>query len=84
MGRNEVIIADINRHCKPNSILIIDAKGTLRRLNCPFKVIVIASVHQFRSNDVVDVVAVRLSSELLLLYVIRQTAYPYFLFQIKL
>ena len=80
MADNKRIIEEINRYCQPNSLLIIDRKGILRRLYCPFKVKVISHIHYLRMNDVVDVLAVKISSDLVLLYVIQQLAYPYFYF----
>jgi len=82
MADNKRIIDEINRYCLPNSMLIIDHKGILRRLYCPFKVKVIRHIHYLRMNDIVDVLAVKISSDLLLLYVIHQLAYPYYYFVI--
>ena len=80
MGKNDALIAAINKYCHPNSILIIDARGKLLRLYCPFKVMVIADIHYYKSEEIVDVMAVKISDELVMLYVIRQIAYPYYFF----
>ena len=80
MADNKKIIEEISRYCLPNSILIIDGKGRLRRLYCPFKVRVIKHIHYLRINDTVDVLAVKISSDLVLLYVVQQLAYPYYYF----
>jgi hypothetical protein len=80
MADNKKTIDDINRYCFPNSILVIDSKGRLRRLYCPFKVKVIKHIHYLRINDTVDVLAVKISSDLVLLYVVNQLAYPYYCF----
>ncbi len=77
MANNKRIIDEINRFCLPNSLLIIDSSGMLRRLFCPFKVKVIRHIHYLRMNDIVDVLAVKISSDLVLLYVVNQLAYPY-------
>jgi len=82
MSENERIIAGINAYCQSNSLLVIFSDGRLRRLHCPFKVIVISDTYTLREGDVVDVLAVKISSELLLLYVIHRTAYPYYHFLI--
>jgi len=80
MADNKRIIEEINKYCQSNSILIIDAKGRLRRLYCPFKVRVIKHIHYLRINDTVDVLAVKISPDLVLLYVVNQLAYPYYCF----
>jgi len=80
MGKNDALISDINKYCQPNSILIIDAKRKLIRLYCPFKVMAICDIHYLKAADLLEVVAVKISDELLMLYVIRQVAYPYYCF----
>ena len=82
MADNKRIIEEINRYCQPNSLLIIDSYGILRRLYCPFKVKVIHHVHYLTINEIVDVLAVKISSDLVMLYVVQQLAYPYYYFVI--
>jgi hypothetical protein len=43
---------------------------------------VIQQIHYLKLNDMVEVVAVKISQELLLLYVVKQWAYPYYCFMI--
>ena len=80
MGKNDALISDINKYCHPNSLLTIDARGKLIRLYCPFKVMAICDIHYFKADQIVDVVAVKISDDLIMLYVIRQIAYPYYFF----
>jgi hypothetical protein len=82
MGENHRTLKEINRYCSPHSLLIIDRKGVLRRLYCPFKVRAIADVYVYKEGDTLDVIAVKVSEELLLLYIIRHKAYPYYNFRI--
>jgi hypothetical protein len=84
MNDNKRILAAINEVCTPDSLLIIDKKGRLRRLYCPFKVITIYSFSFYSKNTLVEVVAVKVTPDLLLVYVIGQVAYPYYLFKIIL
>jgi len=84
MDDNKRILAAINEVCTPDSLLIIDKKGRLRRLYCPFKVITIYSFSIYSANKVVEVLAVKITPDLLMVYVVGQVAYPYYLFRIIL
>ncbi|MEI6435535.1 MAG: hypothetical protein WCP32_11870 [Bacteroidota bacterium] len=82
METNDKIIAEINMFCDPHSLLVIDVHGKLHRIYCPFKVIVIRNVYFLKTNEVVEVAAVKVSSDLILLYVIQKMAFPYSNFMI--
>lgn len=82
MGKKEDILIQINRFCRPDSLLVIDSQGVLRRLYCPFKVIVLIDIPLLKANDTMDVIGVKISTDLILLYVVRHVAYPYYLFRI--
>jgi hypothetical protein len=82
MDNNEDVLAEINLFCRSDSLLIINSTGKLQRLYCPFKVIVIRDVNLLKAKDTVDVIAVKISQDLILLYVVRHRAYPYYLFRI--
>jgi len=84
MGVNKQIIDEINRYCRPNSILVIGKDGVLRRLYCPFRVITLHGTQVWRKNQVVYVDAVRISDDLMMLYVIQKIAAPYYYFAILL
>ena len=81
---NKKILEEINKYCSPNSLLILDKHGVLRRLVCPFKVRVIIENPIQRKGLEVYVLAVKISDELLLLYLIDKTLFPYYLFAIIL
>jgi len=84
MDKNRKTLEEINRWCTPNSLLIIVKDGTLKRIHCPFRVLTIQVNRVAQLNQVVTVEAVRLSDDLLLLYVIQKTALPYHYFIIIL
>lgn len=84
MAGNNKIIAELNNYCEPNSLLVIDKDGKLRRLYCPFKVITLCTFHIYSSNVTLQVSAVKITLELLLVYVVEGVAYPYYLFKIVL
>ena len=78
--QNKKKIEDINKYCKPNSILIITNDGILKRLFVPFKVVCLVAVSSIQKDDVVVVSAVKISLELILVYVINGKAYYYYYF----
>jgi len=82
MADNKTILEEINKYCSPNSLLIIDRNGVLRRLVCPFRVIVIVETQVQRKGQEVYVQAVKISDDLILLYLIGKTLFPYYLFAI--
>ncbi len=84
MDDNKQLLAAINEHCSPDTLLILDKTGKLIRLYCPFKVMTIYSFSIYSANKVVEVLAVKVTPDLLMVYVVRQVAYPYYLFRIIL
>ena len=73
-------IEEIFKLCKTDSILIINKWGMLERRLCPFLVIVIKDVPPLNEGDVVWVAAVRMSLELIDVYIVHQKAYHHFNF----
>jgi hypothetical protein len=73
-------IEEIFRLCKTDSILIINKWGMLERRLCPFLVIVIKDVPPLNGGDVVWVAAVRMSLELIDVYIVQNKAYNYYNF----
>ena len=73
-------IEEIFKVCKTDSILIINNWGRLERLPCPFVVIVIKNVPPLVEGDVVMVTSVRMSMELIDVYVVRTKAYFHYNF----
>jgi len=75
-------IKDIFKHCKTDSILIINHIGHLERLDCPFYVRVIVDVHILKKGSVKAVKAVKMSLELIDVYIIESKAYYHFNFRL--
>jgi len=82
MSENRRVIDDINRYCHPNNILVIGKDGVLRRLYCPFRVITLHETQVSKQDQIVFVEAVRISDDLLMLYVIKKFAIPFYYFAI--
>ena len=75
-------INDIFKHCKTDSILIINHIGHLERLYCPFYVRVIVDVHILKKGSVKAVKAVKMSLELIDVYIIESKAYYHYNFRL--
>ncbi len=75
-------IKEIFKHCSIDSILIINHMGRLERLYCPFYVRVIVDVHPLKKGSVKSVKAVKMSIELIDVYIIESKAYYFFNFRI--
>ena len=73
-------IEEIFKLCKTDSILIINKWDMLERRLCPFLVIVIKDVPPLNEGDVVWVAAVRMSLELIDVYIVQNKAYNYYNF----
>jgi hypothetical protein len=73
-------IEEIFKLCKTDSILIINNLGRLERLPCPFVVIAVKDVPPLAEGDVVMVTAVRMSLELIDVYIVRTKAYYHYNF----
>jgi len=82
MNENErkKYIEELFKLCKTDSILIINKWGMLERRLCPFFVIVVKEVPPLVRSSVVMVTAVRMSLELIDVYIIKQKAYNYYNF----
>lgn len=79
MADNDIkrIIDEINKYCSPTSLLVIGKDGVLRRLFCPFSVLPIRNTQLGGIKQILAVDAVRLSNNLVMLYIIQKVAYPY-------
>lgn len=75
-------IKDIFKHCKTDSVLIINAEGHLERLWCPFKVLVIVDVHPLKKGQENAVIAVKVADNLVDVYIIEERAFYHYNFRI--
>ncbi len=73
--RKDQLIDEINRFCPTDSLLVVDRHGVLIRIHCPFRVRVTRSVGDFHTGQVVMVLAVKMSPDLKLVYVIGDKAF---------
>ena len=75
-------IEEVFKHCKTDSILVINKQGHLQRLQCPFEVLVIQDVGELRKGLICLVNAVKIDLALIDVYIIRNKAYYFFNFRV--
>lgn len=75
-------LEEILRYSHPKQLYIVDWKNRLVVLKCPFKVLVKRSVGQLKKRDIVEVDQVKVTMELITVYVIGNQVYFYYYFEI--
>ena len=75
-------IKEIFKYVKTDSILIIDRNGKLRRLVCPFMVLVIVDVPPLKKGQEKIVITVKVAENLVDVYIIKDRAFYYYNFRI--
>lgn len=81
--KNREYILELFKIVSTTSILVIDRKGTLKRLYCPFKVVAIVDLPpQITVEAFYYVDAVKMTLELKEVYIIKSKAYFIWYFKI--
>ena len=75
-------IEEVFKYCKIDSILVINNRGDLQRLDCPFSVVVISDVGELYKGLICLVSAVKIDISLIDVYIIKNKAYYYFNFRV--
>ena len=75
-------IKEVYELCGIDSILVISHKGQLERINCPFVVVAIRDIGELEKGLKYAVLAVKLSPELIDVYIVKLKAYYYFNFRL--
>ena len=75
-------IQEIFKYCTTDSILVVDHRGRLKRLRCPFIVLVIVDVPPLKKGQEKAVIAVKLADNLVDVYIIEAKAFYYYNFNI--
>ncbi len=81
---NEEILTEILKYSSPDELFVVGWDSRLYVLNCPFKVQVIASVGLFKSGEILRVEKVKVTKNLVVVYLIDSQAYYYHYFDIIL
>jgi hypothetical protein len=71
----EKYLQELLKWISSDSMLVIDDKGDLRRIYCPFKVICLVDFPTITKGQKVAVEAIKLTVEVKEVYIIKGTAY---------
>ena len=78
----EEYLKELLRWISTDDLLVIDRKGTLRRIYCPFKAICLVTFPDIRQGEKVSVEAIKLTVEIKEVFIIK--GIPYFIFYFKI
>jgi len=78
---NDKILEEIRKLCDPYSLLVISGHRLIR-LKCPFRVRLLEDVSGWKEGEELVVDKIMITRDLLMVYLIRGNAYPYYLFRL--
>ena len=78
------LISSINKYCSVYSVLVVDKSGMLRKLDCPFTVVVIIAIDNYSVGDMLLVNKVKMDRNLKIVYIINNSVYFHTTFTISL
>ena len=81
---NEDYLKELLKWVSSDNMLVIDKKGLLRRIYCPFKAICLVDFPAITKGEKVSVDAVKLTVEVKEVYIIKGIAYYILFFKIIL
>ena len=73
---------EISQWCNPRSLLVVDASGAVKRLNCPFTVICIDSIGELTEFKLYKVTSVKSTKDGQLVYTILDALFYHSSFKI--
>lgn len=80
MNKNQ--LAEMLKYSSPNIIYIVTWNNLLKKVFCPFQVIVFSDVGELFKDQIVWVELVKVTPELKTIYIINGSAYYYYHFDI--
>ena len=75
---------DLFQLVSTRSILIIDKYGNVKRIYCPFPVVVVREIPNLSIGDIEDVTAIKMDLTLRDIYIVKGNPYYYFNFNLYL
>jgi hypothetical protein len=81
---NEQYLKELLKWVSPDSLLVIDKLGALRRIYTPFKAICLVTFPDIRQGEKVSVDAIKLTVEIKEVFMVKGTAYYIIFFNIIL
>ena len=82
MNKKAKYLQKLLEFVKSDSILVINSSNEIRRIYCPFNVMVIRIIPEYMIGDIAVVEAVKITIELENVYIIRGKAYYIWNFRI--
>jgi len=82
MINKEKYLRELSAYVRSDNLLYIDSKGKMRRIHCPFPVLVIRVISDLRPGNIVKVEAVKITFELQDVFIIKGKAYMIWNFRI--
>lgn len=79
MDKNNIV--ELSKICSNNSVLVVNKLG-IYRLFCPFKAVCMQEVESYTIGQEVTVIAVKMSNDYKLVYVIQNKGYYHHYFMI--
>jgi len=83
MSKDEYL-KELLKWVSSDSLLVIDKKGLLRRIYCPFKAVCLVTFPDIKQGESVPVDAIKLTVEVKEVFIIKGTAYYIIYFKIIL
>lgn len=80
MDKNDII--ELNRIGSNQSILVVNKNGCIYRFFCPFKAVVIQKVESYVIGQEITVIAIKMSNNYKLVYIIQDKGYYHHYFMI--
>lgn len=75
-------LADVLKYSSPDTLYIITWNNLLKKLFCPFKVVVKHQIGELEKGEVVLVSCVKVTAKLKTVYLIKERFYFYYHFEI--
>lgn len=75
-------LADVLKYSSPNTLFIITWNNLLKKLFCPFQVVVNHHIGELEKGEVVWVDRVKVTAKLKTVFMVKGRAYYYFHFEI--
>lgn len=79
---NDKDLVELLKYSSPYSILVVTWENKLLELHCPFKVLIKQDIGQLNVGDKASVTMVKLSTNLITVFVINDMAYFFYYFDI--
>jgi hypothetical protein len=75
-------LAELLKYSSPKELLIVTWNNLLKRLFCPFNVLVRHDIGELKRGEIVWVQGIKVTNKLITVYIINGRAYYYYHFEI--